>query len=205
LRYAVLSGLTGSAARAAVADAVERFALAEHGRKRVKALSKGTAQRLGIAQSLLKRFDVAIFDEPTHGLDPVWTLRFRDLVGELRAPDRAIFVASHNLDELERIADRVIILDRGVIQRVVAKDATAAAGAGPLLYRLRVVAGSEHVAAAFAGAESNGANEFTVTVADVAELNRRLGELMSRGALVSGVTPAESGLERQFREAITER
>jgi ABC-2 type transport system ATP-binding protein len=205
LRYAVLSGLGGSAARAAVADAIDRFALAEHGPKRVKALSKGTAQRLGIAQSLLKRFDVVIFDEPTHGLDPLWTVRFRDLVRELRTHDRAIFVASHNLVELERIADRVIILDRGVIQRVVARDATTARGGGPLLYRLRVVTGSEHVPAAFAGAESNGANEFTITVADVAELNRRLGELMSRGALLSGVTPAESGLERQFREAVSQQ
>lgn len=205
LRYAVLSGLGEAAARTAVADAIDRFALAEHARKRVKALSKGTAQRLGLAQSVLQRCEVVIFDEPTHGLDPVWTVRFRDVIRGLRAHDRAIFVASHNLNELERIADRVVILDRGVIQRIVSRDATTDRADGPLLYKLRVTSGSEHVPTVFAGAASDGANEFTIRVADVAELNRRLGELMSRGALVAGVTPAESGLERQFREAVTDR
>jgi ABC-type multidrug transport system ATPase subunit len=205
LRYAVLSGLGGAAARTAVADAIDRFALAEHGRKRVKALSKGTAQRLGLAQSVLKRCEVVIFDEPTHGLDPVWTVRFRDVIRGLRARDRAILIASHNLTELERVADRVVILDRGVIQRIVTRDATPTRDGGPLLYRIRVVSGSEHVPAVFAGAEGDGANEFTIRVTDVAELNRRLGDLIGRGALVSAITAAESGLERQFREAVSEQ
>jgi ABC-type multidrug transport system ATPase subunit len=49
----------------------------------------------------------------------MWTQRFRDLVMALRRPDRVLFIASHNLDELQRISDRVAIIDRGRLQRVV--------------------------------------------------------------------------------------
>ena len=57
-----------------------------------------------------------VLDEPTHGLDPVWTQRFRDIVVDLRRADRTILIASHNLDELQRLADRVAIIDHGRLQ-----------------------------------------------------------------------------------------
>ena len=78
-----------------------------------KQLSKGNLQRLGLAQALLCEEQVVVLDEPTHGLDPVWTQRFRDVVTALRRDDRVILIASHNLDELARLADRVGILDHG--------------------------------------------------------------------------------------------
>ena len=80
---------------------------------KVKALSKGNLQRLGLAQALLRDEKILVLDEPTHGLDPVWTQRFRDIVEDLRRPDRTMLIASHNLDELQRLAVRVAIIDRG--------------------------------------------------------------------------------------------
>src|SRR6185437_14097547 len=73
----------------------------EHERKLIKHLSKGNLQRVGLAQALLHDERIVILDEPTHGLDPMWTRRFHDLV------------------ELERISDRVAIIDRGRLQRIV--------------------------------------------------------------------------------------
>jgi len=201
IRYATLAGLTGSAGRTAATDAITRLGLGEHRTKRIKALSKGNLQRLGMAQATLRRERLYVFDEPTHGLDPVWTARFRDLVATLRGPDTIIVVASHNLDELQRVADRVAILDGGRLQRIVttgyAPDTTITA-----TYRITVAAGAEHVGAIFPGARAGARGQFDVSVADLAQLNAGLGELLRRGTLIVSVAPAESVLESQFREAI---
>ncbi len=84
---------------------------------------------------------VTIFDDPTHGLDPVWTQRFRDVVAGFKGSDRTLIIASHNLDELERLADRVAIIDRGRLQRVVTVG--AAPEAARTAYRIRAVAGTD--------------------------------------------------------------
>jgi len=205
VRYAVLAGLPAREARAAAARAAERLGLAEHRDKRVKALSKGTLQRLGLAQALLGEPRVLVLDEPTHGLDPVWTRRFRDVVEELRGPDRTIVVASHNLDELERLADRVAILDRGRLQRVVGVGARAAADAdagSPQRYRVVVVAGEAALRRAFPDARLVAPGELEVRVDDLAALNGGLARAIAAGALVAGVAPAQSPLEAHFHAAL---
>lgn len=122
VRYAVLSGIPEAAVGARVGDAIALLGLDEHARKKVRQLSKGTLQRLGLAQALLRDDDVLILDEPAHGLDPTWTLRFRELLRRLRRPGRVIVLASHSLDELERTTDRVAIMHRGQLRRVVQVD-----------------------------------------------------------------------------------
>jgi ABC-type multidrug transport system ATPase subunit len=121
-RYALLAGLADSEIQSRVTQLIALLGLEEHERKRVRQLSKGTLQRLGLAQALLGDSDVLILDEPAHGLDPTWTLRFRDLMSELRRPDRAVLLVSHDLDELERTADRVAIMHRGRLARMVEID-----------------------------------------------------------------------------------
>lgn len=122
VRYAVLAGLAADEIPSRVANTIVQLDLGEHERKKVRQLSKGTLQRLGLAQALLGDPDVVVLDEPAHGLDPTWTLRFRDLVRELRRPGRAMLVVSHDLDELERTADRVAIMHRGRLARLVDVD-----------------------------------------------------------------------------------
>ncbi|MGI9139950.1 MAG: hypothetical protein ACR2GJ_02450, partial [Gemmatimonadaceae bacterium] len=145
-----------------------------------------------------------ILDEPTHGLDPVWTQRFRDIVNDLRDPGRTMIIASHNLDELQRLTDRVAIIDHGRLQRVVGTGSLDQTPSGALTYRISVASGADHFAKAFPGAVSTGRGEFEVVVADLAGLNRKLGELMSEGAVVAAVVPTRSVLEQQFREAVGE-
>ncbi|MEO8580812.1 MAG: ABC transporter ATP-binding protein, partial [Gemmatimonadales bacterium] len=97
VRYATLAGISESEVPKRVAYVIELLGLAEHRSKKVKALSKGNLQRLGLAQALLRDEAILVLDEPTHGLDPLWTQRFRDIVEELRRPDRTILIASHSL------------------------------------------------------------------------------------------------------------
>ncbi len=122
VRYSILAGLAEREIAPRVAEVIALLGLGEHERKKVRQLSKGTLQRLGLAQALLGDPDVLILDEPAHGLDPTWTLRFRALVGELRRPSRAVLVVSHDLDELERTADRAVIMHRGRLARLVEID-----------------------------------------------------------------------------------
>ncbi len=203
VRYATLAGIPDAQIPAHVNSVIEKLGLAEHRDKKVKALSKGNLQRLGLAQALLREEQILVLDEPTHGLDPVWTQRFRGIVEELRRPDRTILIASHNLDELQRLADRVAIIDHGRLQRVVSTsyDQTQQTATR---FRLTLASGHERIRESFPQAVAAGKGEYDVTVRSIQELNTALADLMSRGALVASVVPERSVLEQQFREAVGE-
>jgi ABC-type multidrug transport system ATPase subunit len=199
-RLAVLAGVTGDRVRAEVERVIDTLAIGEHRRKRLKALSKGNLQRVGLAQALLAETRVVIFDEPTHGLDPVWTQRFREIVDGLKRGDRTIVIASHNLDELERLADRVAIIDKGRIQKIVAMNG---AGSSALMaYRVRAVAGAAALMARFPGATVGASGDIEIPPVDVATLNAGLAGAIAAGAVVSAVLPRESALEQAFHLAV---
>lgn len=201
-RLAALAGIPAPARDAAVQRVIEAVGIDEHRKKRLKALSKGNLQRVGLAQALLAERDLVIFDEPTHGLDPVWTARFRDIVAGLRRPDRAMIIASHNLDELERLCDRVAIIDRGHIQRVVSVRESAGHSTARR-WRIRVAQAADALMAHLPGAELNGVD--VECTADVAALNAGLAAAIAQGTLIVAVAPAESSLEEAFRSAVTDR
>ena len=203
-RYAILAGVPREDIPGRLEEIVELLGLQEHRGKRVKQLSKGNLQRLGLAQALLRDERVIILDEPTHGLDPVWTQRFRDVVIALRRPGRAIFIASHNLDELQRLADRVAIIDRGQLQRIVEPNAAAAAPGSATSYVLSVIDDHGVVASVFPGAVARGSGEYELPALDIRTLNAGVAALLARGVLVISLRPAHSMLEQHFREAIRE-
>jgi ABC-type multidrug transport system ATPase subunit len=202
-RYALLAGVKPHRVRDRVAELVERLGLAEHWGKQIRQLSKGNLQRVGLAQALLHDEQVIVLDEPTHGLDPVWTQRFREIVGELRHPERLIFIASHNLDELQRMADRVAIIDHGQVQRVVSTRARAEHElAAP--YRMVIARGLGEARAMLPDAREVDRDELELPPVSVQQLNEVLRRLLDRGVLVASVAPVYSSLERQFREAVVE-
>jgi len=202
-RYALLAGVPSSARGSRVDEVIEWMGLGEHRTKRVKQLSKGNLQRLGLAQALLVEEQVIVLDEPTHGLDPVWTQRFRDVVNALRRDDRVILIASHNLDELARLADRVAIIDHGRLQRVVdVRGAAEPDGGDRTPYRIALARGAELVPSVFATARAMGQGEYQLDGLTLDEVNTGLAALLARGALVTMVYPVHSMLEQQFREAV---
>jgi len=95
-------------------EVTDRCGLSKNKRRVIGQLSKGNRQRVGIAQALLHDPPVLILDEPTSGLDPQQTLAFRELIMELRG-QHTIMLSSHILPEIERSADRVIIIASGKI------------------------------------------------------------------------------------------
>ena len=113
---AELNGLRREEATVKVREALETVGLPadETGGKRVGAFSRGMKQRLGIAEVLVKEPRVLLLDEPTLGLDPEGARRTIELVGRLNR-DRGITVvlSSHQLEQVQRISDRVGIMIRG--------------------------------------------------------------------------------------------
>jgi ABC-2 type transport system ATP-binding protein len=202
-RYALLAGVEPRRVRGRITELVEMLGLAEHWGKQIRQLSKGNLQRVGLAQALLHEEQVIVLDEPTHGLDPVWTQRFREIVEGLRHPERLVFIASHNLDELQRVADRVAIIDHGRVQRVVATRGVID-GRLDAPYRIVVARGASEARAALPEAREIAPNEFELPPLSVERLNQLLADLMTRQVLVASVTPLYSSLERQFREAVVE-
>ena len=89
---------------------LEVFELSEHAGARAAELSKGMRQKVAIARALLHDPQVLLFDEPTSGLDPEMARTVRHLLDERRNAGCAILVSTHNLDEAERLADRVAVL-----------------------------------------------------------------------------------------------
>ncbi|MEP6590311.1 MAG: ABC transporter ATP-binding protein [Gemmatimonadota bacterium] len=202
-RMAVLSGVPRATRQAAVDATIARLGLGEHAAKSVKQLSKGNLQRLGLGQALIGDFEIVVLDEPTHGLDPLWTQRFRDVVAELRRPDRVVVIASHNLDELELLADRVAILNNGRLQRVVEHTA-ASTGAATMAWRVSFE-GTPDVASALPGAlEVVGRPGTWRVIASRAELSSGLAILLGRGAILVECAPEESRLETEFRAAVAQ-
>ncbi len=113
LVYARMYGLP--APLKVVDEALERFEIRDRGNDRAAQLSKGLKQRVALARSLLHDPRIAMLDEPTSGLDPGSAREVRDLVLSLRAQGRTILLCTHNLDEVERVADRVAVLSRRLI------------------------------------------------------------------------------------------
>ena len=168
LTYARLHQVPDPAA--AVTSALDRFGLADRADSMAVELSKGMKQRVALARTLLHNPPVVLLDEPTSGLDPHSARIVRDMVLGLRQQGHAIIISTHNLDEAERVADRVGVLRRRFL---------AVATPGELRHRLfgtRVRITLAEDAAAFAGVaaaagatdiEVGGRNMLTFAIEDV--------------------------------------
>jgi ABC-2 type transport system ATP-binding protein len=120
-------GLDSRARERRVDELLRLFDLHDVRTKRMAGFSRGMQQKVALARALLHEPPVIFLDEPTAGLDPLSARTVRELIVGLKHASRSIVLCTHDLDEAERLADRVVILARG---RIVASDSAAALRAG---------------------------------------------------------------------------
>ncbi|MFW9906855.1 MAG: ABC transporter ATP-binding protein [Candidatus Thorarchaeota archaeon] len=96
-------------------EIIDRFNLNSHLRKKIGALSKGNKQKVGIVAGFMNDPDVLIMDEPTAGLDPLLQHVVFKLLLESKDEGKTLFMSSHNLEEVQRVCDRVGIVNDGFL------------------------------------------------------------------------------------------
>lgn len=111
----ITSAISGRGNDQAIDEVLEIVKLTERKKSKFSTYSLGMKQRLAIAAALLGNPEVLLLDEPTNGLDPVGILEIRELIRRLADRGITIIIASHLLDEVEKICTHVAILKRGTL------------------------------------------------------------------------------------------
>ncbi len=170
--------------------AIDTFGLGACAERRMATLSRGLLQRVGLAQALCTPHRLVVLDEPTDGLDLEGRTAFRESLRRLSAAGTTVLLASHDLAEVERVADRVVLLANGRVS-----DAAFTAPPARSRYVLQAIAPEPLIREAFPGAELAGsadtspseAARYDITVDDLAALNAGLARIIGAGGLVLGV------------------
>ena len=196
--YGSLFGMNDTAKYQAL---LEKVNLAGDATKTISQYSKGMQQRVGLAQSLLNDPQLLFLDEPTAGLDPIAHTEIRDLILQFRNEGRTVFVSSHELSEVERICDRVAIINKGIIERQGSLDELLKGG------RIEVIADGvdKETADSLKGPDvivSHHADRLILDAPEGSNVNEILDLLRSRKADIVSVVPRRRRLEDLFVETV---
>jgi len=113
--FGKLSGVREPLLGHRIEETLKIVGMTEWRKTKVRKYSKGMMQRLGLAQALINDPQLIMLDEPTDGVDPVGRREIREVLLHLKNEGKTIFLNSHLLSEVERISDRVAIMDHGTI------------------------------------------------------------------------------------------
>ena len=114
--YARLFNLDRATRRKRIDELIARFGM-QHARKRqIREYSKGMVRRISFAQALINDPEVVFLDEPTSGLDPISSRDMKDLILELKARGKTVFLSSHLLADVQAICDRIGIIHDGTLK-----------------------------------------------------------------------------------------
>ena len=180
-------------------DCLSLVGLAERSGDRVGGFSKGMQQRLGLAVALVARPELVILDEPTSALDPLGRVDVRDIVLALKSRGVAVLLNSHLIGEVERVCDRVVILDRGRV----AASGTLAELLGQREVRLQLsdLSAAAEARLAVTGIVERSAESFTVALSahdDGTAVPDLVRDLVALGVQVHAVEPARISLEERL-------
>jgi ABC-2 type transport system ATP-binding protein len=192
-------GATVGIGAARVDELVELVGLADVARKPAGGFSLGMGQRLGIASALLADPQVVMLDEPVNGLDPDGILWIRNLLKDLAAQGRTVFLSSHLMSELELTAEHLIVIGRG---RILADTGMAEFISAASTSRVRVVSPDASRLRDLLVAPEVTVLSSEPGVLDVEGLEaRRIGDVAAEHRLtLHELTPHAASLEEAFME-----
>jgi ABC-2 type transport system ATP-binding protein len=197
-----LAGLPRSSWRSEIAHALETVGLAERAGDRVGTFSKGMQQRLGLGVALLGRPELVLLDEPTSALDPVGRQDVREILLELKARGTTVFLNSHLLSEVEKVCDRVAVVDRGRVIAIGTLDELL----GENAVRLRVsgLNGAHRAQLARFGEVREEGDWLTVRGLGIDGVPDLVTALIQMGGRVYAVEPSHQSLEDRFLQLLEE-
>jgi len=202
--FGKLSGLEGNSLDKKIDELLDIVKLTEWKKAKVKTYSKGMLQRLGLAQALINDPDLIFLDEPTDGVDPIGRKEIRDILLNLKANSKTIFLNSHLLSEVEMITDRVGILNKGKLLREGSvKELTEKNEE----YKLKLSDPGSDITQFSAQniiIAKNSDASFTVKVDDVRTLNVLIDSLRSSNYMIKEIELQKSTLEEMFISLISE-
>ena len=114
--FARLKGMSGSESGRAAARALDAVGMLAHSRRKLEELSKGMAQRVQFAATLVHSPQLLILDEPFSGLDPVSSRSLQDVILRQRDEGRTVLLSTHNMEHAEKLCDRLLMLHRGQVR-----------------------------------------------------------------------------------------
>ena len=173
--------------------------LADRAGDRVGGFSKGMQQRLGLAVALVARPDLVILDEPTSALDPIGRADVRDLLLSLKERRVAVILNSHLIGEVERVCDRVVILDKGTV--AASGTLEELLGQRELRMRLDGVTPEAEARLAATGNLSHTGDAYSVTLPsdhDEARVPDLIKDLVGLGVRIHAVEPGRISLEERL-------
>jgi ABC-2 type transport system ATP-binding protein len=199
--FAALYGVPRREIAARVKELMGFFQLDDRADEKAGDYSKGMKQRLAIARALIHRPELLFLDEPTSGLDPVATRQVHDMITHLSHDEqRTVFLCTHNLDEAQRLCDRVAVLEHGkVVALGTAAELAGKLGRGQRL-ELQVAPGDEETAlrllkeAPGVSAQRENGN-IVAAGAQWAAIPGLVTSLASAGVRIFRVAPQEASLE----------
>jgi ABC-2 type transport system ATP-binding protein len=188
--------LAGTEAPEGIDRALAEVGLMEVADEPVKGWSQGMRQRLGIAQALLGKPDLVVLDEPTNGLDPHGVREVLALILKINRERKTTFlILSHQLDELQTVADRVAILRHGRLLTTGALDDLLG---GPATHHLLLVDDPAKAKEILPGAIEEGERGHLKVAATPDEIPDLLSRLVSSGVRVAEATPVRRSLADWF-------
>lgn len=122
-----LSKMTESEIKLSVSNVLNVLSLEAYKNNKIKELSKGLLVRVGIGQAIMNNPEILILDEPTEGLDPLSRIKLKNILKEFRNKNKTVIMATHNLQEVEVLADRFCFLVNGKIKEIINRDELAKA------------------------------------------------------------------------------
>jgi ABC-2 type transport system ATP-binding protein len=201
--YAMLSGVPRSLRARRVPELLALVGLHDSARRKIRGFSKGMKQRLGVAQALVHEPRILLLDEPTDGVDPVGRAEIRDVLLRLQQQKKTVFLNSHLLSEVERLCDRVAILERGEVVREGSIDELTASGN---LYSLVTAPPLDDAhLEALRGLTLSAARSrdgVDVTLREEGDVDQVVDWLRARGIGIRALALRRASLEEVFLEAV---
>ena len=203
LRYlGGLKGLAKAEAATRTDEVLERMGMAEHGDKKVSELSRGMTQLIQMGATIIHRPELLILDEPSSGLDPINVRLLKDVLSELRREGVAIVLSTHQMNQVEELCDRVLMINRGQVVLYGTLEEVRRSGG-----RETILLESDEAPGDLPGVESvtDQGSYYELVLADGTEGQAVLQALVERGVRLRRFEIAAPPLEQIFIEKVGER